>query len=86
MLTEPSHATVPREPLLLNENRETRGNHDHIPRTDGAPRIRDARGFRFSATALPFRRLVPTDERDLGPLVSTWVCGAHGVGMKHRAR
>jgi hypothetical protein len=29
--------------------------------------------FRFCAVAPPFHRLAPTDERDLGPLVSAWV-------------
>jgi hypothetical protein len=42
--------------------------------------------FRFSAAALPFHHLVPTGERGLGPLVNAWVCGARGVGTKHRAR
>jgi hypothetical protein len=28
----------------------------------------------------------PTDERDLGPLVSAWVCRVRGVGLKRRAR
>jgi hypothetical protein len=28
----------------------------------------------------------PTDEWNLGPLVSAWVCGARGVGTKRRAR
>jgi hypothetical protein len=42
--------------------------------------------FRFNATAPPFRCPVLTDEWDLGPLVSAWVCGAHGAGTKHRAR
>jgi hypothetical protein len=79
---EPSRAAVPRGSLLLSGSLGARGNHDHDPRTGGTPRIRDARGFRFSAAAPSFRRPVPTDERDLGPLVSAWVCGAHGVGMK----
>jgi hypothetical protein len=86
MLTEPSHAAVLRGPLLLSGNHGARGNHDHVPRTDGTPHIRDARGFHFSVAAPPFRRPVPTDERDLGLLVSAWVCGARGVGTKHRAR
>jgi hypothetical protein len=83
---EPSHIVVPRGPLLFSGSHGARGNHDHDPQTDKTPCIWDARGFRFSAAAPPFRRSVPTDERDLGPLVSTWVCGARGVGMKHRAR
>jgi hypothetical protein len=41
--------------------------------------------FRFSVVALPFRRLVLTDEQDLSPLVSAWVCGARGVGTKRHA-
>jgi hypothetical protein len=86
MLAEPSRTAVPRGPLLLSGNRGARGNHDHDPRTDGTPRIRDARGFRFSAAASPFRRPVPTDEWGLDPLVSAWVCGARGVGTKRRAR
>jgi hypothetical protein len=86
MLAEPSRATVPCGSLLLSGNHGARGNHDHVPRTDGTPRIRDARGFRFNAAAAPFRCPVPTDERGLGSLVSAWVCGQHGVGMKRRAR
>jgi hypothetical protein len=42
-------------------------------------------GFRFRAVAPPFHHPVPTDEWDLGPLVSAWVSGARGVGMKRRA-
>jgi hypothetical protein len=84
-LTEPSCAAFPRGPLLLSGNHGARGNHDHDSRTDRTRHIRDAWGFRFSATAPPSRRPVPTDERGLDPLVSVWVCGAHGVGMKRRA-
>jgi hypothetical protein len=61
MLTELSRATVPRGSLLLSGNPKTRDNHDHVPQTDGTPRIRDARGFRFSAAAPPFHRPVPID-------------------------
>jgi hypothetical protein len=86
MLTELSRAAVPRGSLLLTGNHGARGNHDHVPRTDGTPRIRDAWGFRFSAVALPFCRPVLTDERDLDPLVSVWVCRARSVGTKRRAR
>jgi hypothetical protein len=86
MLAEPSRAAVPRGSLLLSGNRRARGNHDHVPLTDGTPRIWDARGFHFSTAAPPVYRPVPTDERDLGPLVSAWVCGARGVGTKHCAR
>jgi hypothetical protein len=86
MLTESSCAIVPRGPLLLSGNRGARGNHDHIPRTDRTPRIRDARGFRFSTSAPPLSCPVLTDERDLAPLVSAWVCGERGVGTKHHAR
>jgi hypothetical protein len=86
MLTEPSHAAVPRGPLLLIGNREARGNHDHDPRIDGTPRIRDAWGFCFSAAAPPFRCPVPTDERGMDSLVNAWVCGARGVGTKRHAR
>jgi hypothetical protein len=67
---EPSRAAVPRGPLLLSESHGARGNHDHDPRTDGTPCIRDAREFCFSAAAPPFRRPLLTDEQDLGPLVS----------------
>jgi hypothetical protein len=83
---KPSHAVVPRGPLLLSGSRGARGNHDHDARTDRTPCIWDARGFCFSASAPSFRRPVPTDERDLGPLVSAWVCGACGVGTKRSAR
>jgi hypothetical protein len=86
MLVEPSRVAVPRGPLLLSGNCGTHGNHDHDPRTDETPCIRDAWGFHFSTAAPPFRRSVPTDEQGLDPLVSAWVCGAHGVGMKHHAR
>jgi hypothetical protein len=86
MLVEPSRVAIPRGLLLLSGNRGARGNHDHDSRTDGTPRIQDARGFRFSAAALPSRHPAPTDERSLDPLVSVWVCGARGVGMKRRAR
>jgi hypothetical protein len=86
MLVELSHVAVPRGPLLLSGNHGARGNHDHDSRTDRTPRIRDAWGFRFSAAAPPSRHPAPTDERGLDPLVSVWVCGAHGVGTKHRAR
>jgi hypothetical protein len=86
MLVEPSCAAVPHGPLLLSGNHGARGNHDHDPRTDGMPCIWDAQGFRFSATAPPFHHLAPTDERGMDPLVSTWVCGARGVGTKRRAQ
>jgi hypothetical protein len=86
MLVEPSRVAVPRGPLLLSGNRGDRGNHDHDPRTNGTPCIRDVRGFRFSAAAPTFRRPEPTDDRGLDPLVSAWVCGARGVGTKRRAR
>jgi hypothetical protein len=82
MLAEPSRAVVPRGPLLLSGNRGAQGNHDHDPWTNTTPRIRDARGFRFSTAAPPFHHPAPTDERGLDPLVSVWVCGAHGVGTK----
>jgi hypothetical protein len=83
---EPSCAAVPRGPLLLSGSHGARGNHDHNPRTDGTLRIWDARRFHFNAAALPFHRLVPTDERDLGPLVRAWVCGACGVDTKRHTR
>jgi hypothetical protein len=86
MLTEPSCTAVPRGPLLLIKNHGVEGNHDHDPRTDETLCIRDARGFRFSAAAPPFRHPAPTDEWGLDPLVSAWVCGARDVGMKRRAR
>jgi hypothetical protein len=86
MFAEPSCTAVPHGLLLHSGNHEARGNHDHDPRTDGTLRVRDARGFRFGATAPPFRRPVLTDERDLDPLVSAWVCEARGVGTKRRTR
>jgi hypothetical protein len=86
LLVEPSQTVVPCGPLLLSRNHGARGNHDHVPRTDGMPHIWDARGFRFSAATPPFFCPVLTDMRDLGPLVSAWVCGARGVGTKHCAR
>jgi hypothetical protein len=86
MLAESSCVTVPRGSLLFSGNHGPRGNHDHNSRTEGTPRIRDARGFCFSAAALPSRRPALTDERGLDPLVSIWVYGAQEVGTKHHAR
>jgi hypothetical protein len=86
MLAEPSRVAVPRGPLLLSGNCGARGNHGHVPRTDGTPRTWDTWGFRFSAATPPSHRPVPTDKRVLGPPVGAWVCGVHGGGMKHRAR
>jgi hypothetical protein len=63
MLMEPSRAVAPRGPLLLSGNRGARVNHDHDSRTDRTPRIRDARGFCFSATAPPSHHPASTDER-----------------------
>jgi hypothetical protein len=71
---EPSRTAVPRGLLLLSGSRGAGGNHDHDPQAIGTPCVRDARGFRFSTVAPPFCRPVPTDEWDLGPLVSAWVC------------
>jgi hypothetical protein len=85
MLTEPSRVAVPRGSLLLSENHGAQGNHDHDSRTVGTPRIRDARGFRFSAAAPPSRRPAPTDKRGLDPLVSVSVYEACDVGMKRHA-
>jgi hypothetical protein len=85
MLVEPSCVVVPRGPLLPSGNCGTRGNHDRVLGTDGTTRIRDALGFRFSTATPPFHRPVPTDERDLSPLVSAWVCRVRGVGTKHHA-
>jgi hypothetical protein len=82
---EPSRAAVLRGPLLLSGSHGARDNLDHDPRTDETPHIWDARGLRFCAATPTFRRPVPTDERDLGPLVSAWVCGTRGVDTKRRA-
>jgi hypothetical protein len=57
-----------------------------IPEPTGCRAYGMREASRFSAAAPPFRRPVLTDERDLSPLVSIWVCGAHGVGTVRRAR
>jgi hypothetical protein len=82
MLMEPSRVAVPHGPLLLSENHGAQCNHEHDSRTNGTPRIWDARGFRFSTVAPPSRRPAPTDEWGLDPLVSIWLCRARGVGTK----
>jgi hypothetical protein len=86
MLAEPSRVVVPRGPLLLSIICGARDNHDHDSRTDGTPRIWDARGFRFSVIAPPSHHPALTDEQDLDPLVSIWVCRARSVGMKRHAQ
>jgi hypothetical protein len=41
-----------------------------IPEPTGRRTYRMCGAFHFSAAAPPFRHPVPTDERDLGPLIS----------------
>jgi hypothetical protein len=72
-LMEPPHTTVPNGWLLRGGGR---GNHDHDSQTNATPCIiiRDVRNVTFRAVGSPLRRLTLTEERDLGPFVSVWVC------------
>jgi hypothetical protein len=44
-----------------------------IPELAGRHAYGMSGAFHFSAAAPPFHRPAPTNERDLGPLVSAWV-------------
>jgi hypothetical protein len=69
---ELSRAAVPTGWLLREGGHGGRGNHDHDSRTDVTPciTIRVVCNITFCTARSPLRRLMLTEERDLGPFVS----------------